>query len=83
MLILHLLILIYLLLTGAGGNSIQFAFTCERVIAIDIDPVKIAMAKHNATLYGVQDRIEFILGDYLKLSSSLKVISIHNNNKLL
>merc|ERR1740129_2322434 len=22
---------------GVGGNSIQFAFTCERVIAIDID----------------------------------------------
>lgn len=25
---------------GVGGNAIQFAFTCERVIAIDIDPQK-------------------------------------------
>lgn len=33
---------------GVGGNAIQFAFTCERVIAIDIDPQKIAMARHNA-----------------------------------
>ncbi|WAR24071.1 TGS1-like protein [Mya arenaria] len=32
---------------GAGGNSIQFAFTCERV-------------------YGVEDRIEFIVGPTLK-----------------
>ena len=37
-----------------GGNAIQFALTCERVIAIDIDPEKIAMARHNAAIYGVQ-----------------------------
>ena len=36
---------------GVGGNAIQFAFTCERVIAIDIDPQKIAMARHNAGSY--------------------------------
>ena len=36
---------------GVGGNAIQFAFTCERVIAIDIDPQKIAMARHNAGLF--------------------------------
>ena len=57
---------------GAGGNSIQFAFTCERVIAIDIDPVKIELAKTNAAVYGVADRIEFIVGDYMALSSRLK-----------
>ena len=56
---------------GAGGNAIQFAFTCERVIAIDIDPVKIQLAKHNAMVYGVADRIEFIVGDYMKLAPSL------------
>lgn len=57
---------------GAGGNAIQFAFTCERVIAIDIDPKKIEMAKHNATVYGVEDRIEFIVGDFLQLAKTLK-----------
>jgi trimethylguanosine synthase len=57
---------------GVGGNAIQFAFTCERVIAIDIDPVKIACARHNAQIYGVQDRIEFIVGDFRQLATSFK-----------
>ena len=36
------------------------------VIAIDIDPKKIEMAKQNARVYGVDDRIEFIQGLFLK-----------------
>ncbi|CAF0834275.1 unnamed protein product [Adineta steineri] len=56
---------------GVGGNTIQFAFTCERVIAIDIDPKKIEMAKQNARVYGVEDRIEFIQGDFLELAPTL------------
>ncbi len=64
---------------GVGGNSIQFAFTCERVIAIDIDPTRLAMAQHNAQVYGVADRIEFILGDYLTLIPRLKVRSFFIN----
>ena len=43
---------------GAGGNAIQFAFTCERVIAIDIDKRRMEMLMHNAKIYGVEDRIE-------------------------
>lgn len=30
------------------------------------------MARHNASVYGVQDKIEFIVGDFLKLAGSLK-----------
>ncbi|KAG8034799.1 hypothetical protein G9C98_007875 [Cotesia typhae] len=56
---------------GAGGNTIQFAFTCERVIAIDIDEDKIELARNNARIYGVQDRIEFIVGDFFKLADKL------------
>ncbi|GAV03334.1 hypothetical protein RvY_13775 [Ramazzottius varieornatus] len=56
---------------GVGGNAIQFAMTCERVIAIDIDPVKIEYAKHNAKIYGVEDRIEFITGDFFKVAETL------------
>lgn len=52
---------------GCGGNAIQFAHTCKRVIAIDIDPVKINMAKHNARIYGVADKIDFIIGDFLQI----------------
>jgi len=57
---------------GVGGNAIQFAFTCERVIAIDIDPRKIELARINAAVYGVQDRIEFIVGDFFQVLPSLK-----------
>lgn len=42
------------------------------VIAIDIDPRKIKMAKHNAAIYGVSDRIDFIVGDFLTLVHSFK-----------
>lgn len=57
---------------GAGGNTIQFAKTCQKVIAIDIDPKKIEMAKHNAEIYGVADRIDFIVGDFFALADSLE-----------
>lgn len=36
------------------------------VIAIDIDPVKIRIAKHNAQLYEVDDTIEFICADFVE-----------------
>ncbi|KAG8750879.1 hypothetical protein FRC11_009924 [Ceratobasidium sp. 423] len=56
---------------GVGGNAIAFAQTCERVIALDISPTRLAIARHNAGIYGVADRIEFILGDYVSLARSL------------
>lgn len=37
-----------------------------------MDPTKIALAKHNAAVYGVQDRIEFIVGDFLQIAPTLK-----------
>jgi hypothetical protein len=43
------------------------------VYAIDIDPVKIACAVRNAEVYGVRDRIEFIVGDYFHVMPHLKV----------
>ena len=52
---------------GVGGNAIQFAQTCNHVIAIDIDPEKIRLARKNAKIYGVEDRIEFVVGDMLKV----------------
>ena len=57
---------------GAGGNAIQFAKVCEKVIAIDIDPIKIQCAKHNASIYGVLDKIEFIIGDVFDIIPQLK-----------
>ena len=52
---------------GAGGNAIQFAKTCSRVIAIDIDCKKVEMARHNARVYGVEEKIDFIVGDFFNI----------------
>nr|XP_033789530.1 trimethylguanosine synthase [Geotrypetes seraphini] len=57
---------------GVGGNAIQFALTGKRVIAIDIDPVKIDLAHNNSEVYGVAEQIEFICGDFLLLASGIK-----------
>lgn len=48
-----------------------FSFLSSTVIAIDIDPKKIEIAHHNACVYGVADRIDFIIGDYMKVANSL------------
>lgn len=62
--------------TGVGGNAIQFALRGDHVIAIDIDPLKIEYARHNAAIYGVVDHIEFIVGDFFKIAPNLKADSI-------
>ena len=61
---------------GVGGNAIQFAKTGNHVIAIDIDPRKIDYARHNATIYGVEDRIDFIVGDSLSIGPKLKADTV-------
>ncbi|KAH8288912.1 hypothetical protein KR054_012042 [Drosophila jambulina] len=58
---------------GCGGNAIQFANTCERVIAVDIDADKLAMAKHNAGIYGVAHKIEFVHADFLQFAVSSRI----------
>ncbi|KAG6898634.1 hypothetical protein C0993_005471, partial [Termitomyces sp. T159_Od127] len=55
---------------GVGGNAIAFAKTCQRVIALDTSPVRLALARHNAQIYGVADRIEFILADYIAFAKA-------------
>ncbi len=57
---------------GAGGNAIGFARAGCPVVAIEIDPSRLAMARHNAKLYGVADRIEFICGDARGIIPSLQ-----------
>jgi hypothetical protein len=49
---------------GIGGQALHFAKYCEFVYAIEIDAKKIAFAKKNANIMGV-DNIEFIEGDAL------------------
>ena len=42
------------------------------VIAIDIDPKKIEFARNNARIYGVDKKISFMVGDFMKIAPSLK-----------
>ena len=37
---------------------------------MDTSPTRLALARHNAQIYGVADRIEFILSDYLSFAKS-------------
>ncbi|KAJ1436753.1 WW domain [Sesbania bispinosa] len=62
--------------TGVGGNAIQFAQRSTHVIAIDIDPLKIDYAKHNAAIYGVDDQIDFVMGDFFLLAPKLKADTV-------
>ncbi|KAL2513690.1 S-adenosyl-L-methionine-dependent methyltransferase superfamily protein [Forsythia ovata] len=57
---------------GVGGNAIQFAQLCHHVVAVDIDPKKVALASDNAKIYGVEDNIDFIVGDFFQLAPFLK-----------
>ncbi|KZV45168.1 hypothetical protein F511_11768 [Dorcoceras hygrometricum] len=62
--------------TGVGGNAIQFAQRSKHVIAIDIDPNKIDYAVHNASIYGVEDKIDFVRGDSFSLAPKLKADTV-------
>jgi predicted RNA methylase len=52
---------------GAGGNAIGFARAGCRVTAVELDPKRLAMARSNARVYRVGDRIRFITGDALEI----------------
>ncbi|CAI6369485.1 unnamed protein product [Macrosiphum euphorbiae] len=57
---------------GAGGNIIQLARLFDKVIAVDIDEDKTMMAKQNARIYGVLEKIEFVVADFFKLANQIK-----------
>ncbi|XP_019057970.1 PREDICTED: trimethylguanosine synthase [Tarenaya hassleriana] len=62
--------------TGVGGNAIQFALRSNYVIAIDVDPEKLDLARHNANIYGVVDKIDFVKGDFFRLAHTLKADTV-------
>lgn len=66
---------------GVGGNVIAFAQSgrWKRVYAIEKDPKALACAKHNAEIYGVQDKISWYEGDcFLILSNELVDLGEHS-----
>ena len=64
--------------TDTDSASASRRASCCRgcyVVAVEIDPRKVELAAHNARVYGVEDRIEFIVGDFFRLAPLLKVLS--------
>ncbi len=57
---------------GAGGSAIGFARAGKMVTAIEINPERLEMARYNAKLFGVSDRIQFIEGDSLEILPTLQ-----------
>lgn len=54
---------------GAGGNTIAFAKTgkWKRVYAIEKNPAVLQCAKHNAKIYGVENKITWFEGDCFEI----------------
>ena len=57
---------------GLGGMTLAFARARKNVIACEIDPTRLEMAQHNACVYGVSDRIQWLCQD----SSTLKDMNV-------
>src|SRR5205823_8940075 len=51
---------------GIGGDSIGLAERGE-VTAVDLDPLRLAMAAENLAAYGRRDRVTFLRGDLLAM----------------
>lgn len=63
---------------GAGGNTIAFAKSgrWKRVYGIEKDHAVLQCAKHNAKIYGLQDKITWFEGDCFEiLKNQLKVLA--------
>jgi len=75
-----------LLLPGLA-NEVSSKYFVERfglilisVIAMDTSPIRLALARHNAQIYGVADRIEFVLSDFVSFARTYGTFpSSHTN----
>jgi trimethylguanosine synthase len=61
---------------SVGGMAIALAEAGKQVIAIELNPQRLRLARENAELFGVSARIEFIQGDVLKVLPSLTADTI-------
>lgn len=62
---------------GIGGNVIQMAATCRRVIAGELSPERTSLIRHNANVYGAADRIEARCCDFWDSSAPAEVSVPH------
>lgn len=59
---------------GVGGSSVQLAGCCSLTIATDISMDRLLLAKHNAAVYGVGSRLDFVCGDFLRMAPHFQVL---------
>jgi SAM-dependent methyltransferase len=52
---------------GVGGDTLALA-AGRSVVAVDRDPLRLAMAEQNLAAYGLHDRVTFLCGDLLTLA---------------
>lgn len=67
-------VLLMVLTCEMFSKVVFYSYSCSSVLAIDIDPVKVELAMNNAMVYGVANRVDFVIGDFIQLAPSLKVI---------
>lgn len=65
-------LIIFDVFCGAGGNTIQFANYFQHVYAFDIDYKKLILAHHNASIYCVENKIEFICDNCFNIEKLLR-----------
>ena len=61
---------------GLGGNAIAFAEAGLRVIAVELASDRRSLARRNAEVMGVSDRIELRCGDIARLLPTLPVVTL-------
>ena len=61
---------------GVGGMSIGFARAGKRVISVESDEKRLAMAERNAAIFALEGAIDFLLGDALEILPWLKTDTI-------
>ncbi|ODV61713.1 RNA methyltransferase ASCRUDRAFT_75686 [Ascoidea rubescens DSM 1968] len=55
---------------GGGGNSIQFAYHFDKVIAIDINFANLYCLKQNSKVYQINEKIETIQKDWSQINDA-------------
>ena len=62
--------------TGSGRFCMPLAEKKERVVGIDFSPSMIELARESARQHGVEDRCEFLVGDFLDMESNRRFDAI-------
>ncbi len=61
---------------GIGGNAIGFARAGKKVFAVDASGERLEMARHNASVYGVENKIEFLHMDVFEALVKVKAEAV-------